>query len=70
MLVTYKETIKRDISTGQSMCRVITREQNNYTKDGLMVCYGFLPVIEEGTPIDIDGSYDNIKKIYMINNAL
>lgn len=66
MLVTYKESLRRDISTGQCLFKVITREPNSCTRNGLMRCYGFIPGLEEGMPIEIEGTFDNGNNIYIV----
>lgn len=66
MLVTYYKGLRRDVNTGRSCFEVITRELCEYAPDGILKCHGYIPYLDKGMPMIIDGSYNEDNKIFFI----
>lgn len=57
MLVTYYETIQRNIATGETVFDVTAKEKNTYARHGNIRCMGHIPSYDQGTPLDIKGTF-------------
>lgn len=59
MLVTYYKTERRNYYNGETEFYVIPKEENAFSKNGMLRCIGNIPVYDNGTPLIIQGEYIN-----------
>lgn len=61
--VRYYKTINRNERTGQTTFTASPLDYFEKAEDGIITCIGIVPIFNQGTPLEIDGKFQNDKYI-------
>lgn len=64
----YRSTEKRNQKTGETEFSISPFCASPYVKDGLVFCYGSIPVCADGTPVTVSGTYDDASKLFIVSD--
>lgn len=69
MRIKYYETISRNEKTGKTTFLASPLDYVKEAKDGLIECVGIIPILNKGTPLEIEGQFKN-KQFELKNVAI